>query len=137
MERESLNFYMQQADPKALSEICQSVERCAAVALLQEPTVQTLLVPVADPVTGGSFYSGEVLVTSAIAQVGTGKGWAMVLDENPELAAKIAILDAAFAAGVEREAVVALMEHGKKRYEQKARELAGQVEATRVSFDLM
>ena len=106
------------------------------MALLQEPTIQTLLVPVADPVRRQLLLRrgpGD----NCHRPGRDGKGWAMVLDENPELAAKIAILDAAFAAGIEREAVVALMEHGKKRYEQKARELAGQVEATRVSFDLM
>jgi alpha-D-ribose 1-methylphosphonate 5-triphosphate synthase subunit PhnG len=137
MERESLNFYLQQADPEALSEVCRRIETHSTVTLLQEPTLQTLLLPVADPVTEGSFFAGEVLVTSAIVQVADCKGWAMVMDEAPELARCVATLDAAFAAGMERQAVIALVEDGQNRHAQKTRELASQVEATRVRFDLM
>ncbi len=137
MERESLNFYLQQAEPETLGEVCRNVEKQAVVTLLQEPTVQTLMLPVDDPVNGGGFYAGEVLVTSAIVQVGDSKGWAMVMDENPELATRVAILDAAFAADIERAAITTLVENGRKGYQQRTRTLASQVAATRVSFDLM
>jgi alpha-D-ribose 1-methylphosphonate 5-triphosphate synthase subunit PhnG len=137
MEREHLNFYLQQADPKSLSDLCNKVEENAMVTLLQEPTLQTLLLPVADPVSKGSFYAGEILVTSAIVQVEESKGWAMVMDEDPELARSVAVLDAAYAADMERKAIIALVENGKIRHERKTQELASQVEATRVSFDLL
>jgi len=137
MEREHLNFYLQKADPKTLHNLCCKVEKSQPVTLLQEPTLQTLLLPVTDPVTKGSFYAGEILVTSAIVQVGSSKGWAMVMDEDPELAQKVAVLDAAYAADIEKEAIAALVEDGRKRYEHLTRELATQVETTRVSFDLL
>lgn len=137
MEREDLNFYLQQADPLALQELCQKVRERTAVTVLQEPTLQTLLLPVADPVSRGAFYAGEVLVTSAIVQVAGSKGWAMVIDEALELAGRIAILDAAFAADIERPAIARLAHDGRVRHAEKTRSLASQVAATRVSFDLM
>jgi alpha-D-ribose 1-methylphosphonate 5-triphosphate synthase subunit PhnG len=137
MEREHLNFYLQKADPVLLKSLCGRVEASQTVTLLQEPTLQTLLLPVADPVTRGSFYAGEILVTSAIVQIGSTKGWAMVMDEAPELAQRVAVLDAAYAADIEKEAIAALVENGRARYEQTTRELASQVETTRVSFDLL
>jgi alpha-D-ribose 1-methylphosphonate 5-triphosphate synthase subunit PhnG len=137
MERESLNFYLQQASTGALSELCLKVEEQTSVIVIQEPTIQTLLLPVADPVAKGSFYAGEVLVTSAIIQVEDKKGWAMVMDEAPELARQVATLDAAFAADIKCQEITALAEDGRKRHSKDTGELASQVEATRVSFDLM
>jgi alpha-D-ribose 1-methylphosphonate 5-triphosphate synthase subunit PhnG len=137
MEREDLNFYLQQADPQALAELCQKVEGQFVVTMLQEPTLQTLLLPVDDPVNRGSFYAGEILVTSVIVQVDGNKGWAMVLDEAPDLARRIAILDAAFASNIEGPAIAGLVEMGRMRHAERTGNLASQVAATRVSFDLM
>ncbi len=137
MEREHLNFYLQQASPNALRELCRLVEDSASVTVLQPPTAQTLLLPVADPVTDGCFYGGEVLATSAIVEVKGSKGWAMVIDENPEMARDIAILDAAYAAGIHRREIVTLARHGKRLHEDATAKLASQVETTRVNFDLM
>ncbi len=137
MEREQLNFFLQQADDKELSALCVRIEEEAEVELLQTPTAQTLLVPVQDPVNGGSFIGGEVLVTSAIVHVNEVGGWAMVMDDNPSLAVSVATLDAAFAAQVRLDEIVHLALRGKDLHEQKTRERTYRVECTKVAFDLL
>jgi alpha-D-ribose 1-methylphosphonate 5-triphosphate synthase subunit PhnG len=137
MEREQLNFYLQQADGAGLSALRGLIEEQEEVELLQKPTPQTLLVPVHDPINSGSFIGGEVLVTSAVVQVNAVGGWAMVMDDNPSLAISVAILDAAYAAGIRIDEIVLLALRGKDLYEQKNSEQKQKVESTRVSFDLL
>ena len=74
MKREDLNFFMQQVPAGELAELRQRIEERAAVRCVQQPTAQTLLVPVRDPVTGGAFLAGEVLVPSAIVTVDGSNG---------------------------------------------------------------
>lgn len=100
MEREQLNFYLQQIPVTEIISLRREIEDTATVELIQKPTSQTLLVPVHDPINEGTFLSGEVLVTSSIVRINNTNGWAMVMDDNPEQAVSIAILDAAFAANI-------------------------------------
>jgi len=137
MEREQLNYYLQHTDGKDIDSIQTSIEEQATVELIQKPTAQTLLVPVQDPITGGTFYGGEVLVTSAIAKVDGINGWAMVLDDTPQRAVSIAVLDAAFAAGILQQEIIALGLQGKEKLDQEQSKLNGNVQATRVAFDLL
>jgi alpha-D-ribose 1-methylphosphonate 5-triphosphate synthase subunit PhnG len=137
MEREQLNFFLQQVGVAGLSPLCAVIEAEAEVEVLQKPTAQTLLVPVHDPINGGSFIGGEVLVTSAIVQVNGTAGWAMVMDDNPLLATSVAMLDAAFAAGIRIDAIVILALRGKEGHEQKKDERNYRVKGTKVAFDLL
>ncbi len=137
MEREELNFFLQQADPDELLALCQKIEGRATVVKVKKPTPQTLLVPVTDPVNGGTFYGGEVLVTSALVQVNGVNGWSMVMDDNPELAQLVAVLDAALAAGIDEEEIVALAGRGQAIWTGRAAEEAAAVRATRVAFELL
>ncbi len=137
MEREDLNYYLQKVPAEELLTLCEKVNDEARVAIIQKPTRQTLLLPVKDPINQGSFYSGEVLVTSTIVQVNSENGWAMVLDENNDLSRAVAILDGAFAAGILRQEVLALAGKGKKIIGEEQAKINLKVEGTRVSFDLM
>lgn len=137
MEREELNFYLQHADPDELLALCQKIEGRAKVVQVKKPTPQTLLVPVADPVNGGTFYGGEVLVTSALVQVNGVNGWSMVIDDKPELAHLVAVLDAALASGTAKEEIYALASRGQAIWTGRAAEEAAAVRATRVAFELL
>ncbi|MCF8056390.1 MAG: phosphonate C-P lyase system protein PhnG [Desulfocapsa sp.] len=137
MNREELNFFLQQVDSDALFALVQKVQCCSEVQVIQQSTEQTLMLPVTDPVTQGTFYGGEVLVNSAIVRVNTVEGWAMVLDQHPTRALHIAILDGAYAAEVEKEAIVDLAGKGQKLHGQMNKDVDRQVASTRVSFDLM
>lgn len=137
MEREQLNYYLQQADEREVTALSTAVEEHAPVEIVQKPISQTLMVPIRDPINNGSFYGGEVLVTSAIVKVGEIKGWAMVMDDTPGRAVAGAILDGAFAAGILREEIAALARKGKALLDEKNGELNARVRATRVAFDLL
>jgi phosphonate C-P lyase system protein PhnG len=137
MEREQLNYFLQQVEIEELLALSDAVEKQAEVELLRKPTSQTLLVPVHDPINQGSFISGEILVTSALVQVNTINGWSMVMDDTPETAVSIAILDGAFAAGILSEEIQQLALRGKENTEKEQAELNTRVHATRVAFDLL
>ncbi len=137
MEREALNHYLQHVPVGELQDECEAVARCADVEFVGKPTPQTVLVPVRDPITGGAFFAGEVLVTSCIVRVNTVPGWAMVMDDHPELAGLVATLDAAFAAGVRSEEITALAENGCRVLAQQNDAMNRRTNATRVSFDLL
>lgn len=137
MEREQLNYCLQQAAEDEIFALHRRVEEQATVELIQKPVAQTLLVPVRDPINSGSFISGEVLTTSAIVQVNKVNGWAMVMDVNNELAIALAVLDGAFAAEILKEQVVALARQGEAAVEHQRAELNAKVKATRVAFDLL
>lgn len=137
MKREDLNYYLQKVPEADLFALCEKVAIKAQVVLMQKPTQQTLLLPVKDPITGGEFISGEVLVTSAIVQVNSVNGWAMVMDQRSKVARAIATLDGAFAAAIYTDQIMRLVEQGKNTLEEELAEENRKVEDTRVSFDLM
>jgi alpha-D-ribose 1-methylphosphonate 5-triphosphate synthase subunit PhnG len=137
MEREQLNYYLQHAGLDELLVLQKHIEEHANVELIQKPIAQTLLVPVRDPINQGSFISGEVLTTSAIVQVSEVNGWSMVLDQNHELAVAVAIMDGAFAAGIDKDEIIALARRGKENIEKEHAQLNARVKATRVAFDLL
>jgi len=137
MEREQLNYFLQHVAEEEITALRQAVEQLAPVELIQKPVAQTLLVPVRDPINNGQFISGEVLVTSAVVKVGEAKGWAMVMDDSPQRAVGGAVLDAAFAAGVCKEDIIALARKGQLLLEKEHSLLNARVKATRVAFDLL
>lgn len=137
MEREQLNFYLQQVDGSELFSLRNRIEHDAKVELIQKPVSQTLLVPVKDPINRGSFYSGEVLVSSAIVQVNSINGWSMVMDDDPELAVTIAVLDGAFSADVRKDEIIELARQGMEQIQARETEQNARINATRVNFDLL
>lgn len=137
MEREDLNFLLQNAPMEEINGLCDQIKERAAVKVVQKPTPQTLMVPVKDPINGGEFLGGEVLVTSAIVQVDGNNGWAMVMDDSSELALHLAIIDGAFGAGIAVDDIVRVGELGRWAYNTEKEKLNGQVASTRVAFDLL
>jgi alpha-D-ribose 1-methylphosphonate 5-triphosphate synthase subunit PhnG len=137
MEREQLNYFLQHAPSFQISDLCEEIGREATVELIQKPTAQTLLVPVHDPINKGSFISGEVLVCSAIVQVNGVNGWAMVMDDNPDLATSLAVLDGAYAAGIRKTDISYMAELGKGVIDKQNASVNARVNSTRVAFDLL
>lgn len=137
MEREQLNYYLQQVSQDDLDALCRNIEEVATVELIQKPTSQTLVVPVRDPINTGSFISGEVLVSSAIVQVNSCNGWSMIMDQDDKRAVAVALLDAAYTAEVMKTEILKLATHGKERVEEHNTLQNAKINATRVSFDLL
>jgi alpha-D-ribose 1-methylphosphonate 5-triphosphate synthase subunit PhnG len=137
MNREDLIFFLQQVAVHKLVSLAKKVEENGNVLIIQQPSTETLMVPINDPVTHGSFYAGEALVSSAIVQVNSVNGWAMVMDDRADLALTIAILDGAYGAGVEQDSIQRLAVQGKENHRQHMSKTEDKVAATKVSFDLM
>lgn len=137
MKREDLNYVLQHCDIEALKNLHQKIDQKTTITILQPPTSQTLLVPVKDPISEGEFYSGEALVTSCIVSIKDSKGWAMVLDDNKDLALYISSIDAVFESNLFEEEITGLYEKTLQKIKQENKALNQKVNSTKVSFDLM
>lgn len=137
MKREDINSLAQLVAKAELKKLYTKINEKHTIKVLTAPTEQTLLVPVKDPISGGEFYSGEVLVTSTIVSVDDVKGWSMVMDSNNKLSLYTAVLDASFEANIFKDEIKTLLKSAKKAEEKSNKEQNKKVNSTRVSFDLM
>jgi alpha-D-ribose 1-methylphosphonate 5-triphosphate synthase subunit PhnG len=78
-----------------------------------------------------------VLVTTTTVEVSGSKGWAMVMDDNPQLSMILSVIDGCFASGLYMDLIESLY-HSTIAWMAENREKINQmVNATKVSFDLM
>lgn len=137
MKREDVNSLAQLVKKEELKKLYKKINEKHSIKVLTAPTEQTLLVPVKDPISGGEFYAGEVLVTSTIVSVDDIKGWSMVMDSNEKLSLYTAVLDASYEANILKDEIKSILKDAKKSEEKKNKEQNKKVNSTRVSFDLM
>lgn len=137
MQREEINFLAQFAKKNDLKNLYEKIVKKSKVIVLSSPTEQTLLQPVKDPISNGSFYGGEILVTSCMVQVDGEKGWAMVMDIDKKKALHVATLDGAFAKGIMKDEIITLLENTSKKITKDKEEENRKINSTKVSFDLM
>jgi len=137
MKREALNYIFQCATKSSLEALFRKIEQKYTITVLQQPTSQTVLQPVIDPISHSPFYAGEILVTTSIVQVENAKGWAMVMDDNPKLSLMIAVLDACFEAGFYLEEMETLYTKTEQKIAKEVARNNQSIHATKVSFDLL
>jgi alpha-D-ribose 1-methylphosphonate 5-triphosphate synthase subunit PhnG len=117
--------------------------RAFAEALLADlPAVTVLLnrtglvmLPYTDTTQGTVFYLGEVLVSEARVQLGEVEGYAMVIGRDTLQALAIAILDAAYASGLHKSAILAFLNAQAAAQRGADERLLRQVQATRVEME--
>jgi alpha-D-ribose 1-methylphosphonate 5-triphosphate synthase subunit PhnG len=137
MKREDINYLSQLVDEKKLKSLYKKIKKEHNILVLTDPCEQTLLVPIKDPISNGSFYSGEVLVTSTIVEVNKEKGWSMVMDSNEKISVYTAVLDASFAQDIYKKEIEALLEEALRTKIKNEKYKNQQVNSTRVNFDLL
>ena len=135
--REDLNDILQHADDRELHALATMIRTDTEVRTLQNPTSQTLLLPVHDPICGSSFYGGEMLATAAVVEVAGKSGWAMVMDDKAELALDIATVDGAWAAGLYHGEITVLALKTVAQCTRRQQENDSRTATTRVNFDKM
>ena len=89
-----------EGDPALARAIVCEVERDGsqgAVAVLDEPREELVMVQVRETAQGGLFYLGEALMTSCRVRVGSSVGLGLVLGGDRCRAYELAVVDAAFA----------------------------------------
>lgn len=151
MQREDLNFILQSALLDELENLVGKIQEHFTLEILQNPTQQTLMLPVKDPISGGEFYAGEVLVTTSLVALldkdkasKKAQGFAMVLDDNPRHSLSIAIIDAYYGLSLElslqdsiTQEIQALVVKTQEKIKQAQILKNHEVDKTRVNFELM
>lgn len=100
MKRYERTRALVEGDPALARAIVCEVERDGsqgAVAVLDEPREELVMVQVRETAQGGLFYLGEALMTSCRVRVGSSVGLGLVLGGDRCRAYELAVVDAAFA----------------------------------------
>ena len=105
---------------------------------LDIPNDGLVMVEMREPARKTRFYLGEVLVTEAKAQVAGTAGLGIIAGDRPDDARKLAIIDAAFNAGLSETATwIDALEKEGLRLEREKQARATRLLETRVSFETM
>lgn len=95
-----------------------------------------VMLPYTDSVTGAAFHLGEVLVSEAHIALASGvEGYALVTGRDRVQALGIAVIDAAYRAGIEIARIEAFVSEQAAAQAAADRALLTQVEATRVELE--
>ena len=137
MKREELNYILQHSNIEALKKLYEDIDRKFGISVISKPSSQTILVPIKDPISGGEFYAGEVLVTSTIVEINKNKGWSMIQDDYKDLSLYVACCDAVFDTNEFNSEIIKLCQETKLELENKEKIVNKKVNSTRVNFDLM
>jgi alpha-D-ribose 1-methylphosphonate 5-triphosphate synthase subunit PhnG len=108
------------------------------VASVDEPRGALVMVKARETAKNGLFYLGELLVTEAKVQIEGHIGLGIIAGDEPEAARELAIIDAAFNAGLEEASGwdPRLMEE-EARIEAREADEAARIARTRVAFESM
>jgi alpha-D-ribose 1-methylphosphonate 5-triphosphate synthase subunit PhnG len=117
---------------KALAE--EIIPLLEPITVLENRTGLAML-PMRDPVAGATFFLGEVLLAEAWVRAGGAEGYAACLGRDLEQSLAVALLDAAYAGGVERAAIAAFAEREARAQAEEDAALLRQVAATRVEME--
>jgi len=126
------------ADIRVLQELAQKILVTAQrVEILQEPEPSLVMMEVNDPVAGGSFYAGEVLLTSCQVLVNGRLGCATAVGDDEERARASALLDAALEDPTTAPTLWDELEKEERRIELTHRAESALAARTRVQFETM
>lgn len=108
------------------------------IQVLRAPETCTVMMQAVDSVGQTPFYLGEVLMTEAAVAIDGKTGFGFALEDEPERAVCIAVIDAALAAGVpECGYIRGVIDDEAERISVLSRQEKGLVAATRVNFAIM
>jgi alpha-D-ribose 1-methylphosphonate 5-triphosphate synthase subunit PhnG len=104
------------------------------ISVLENRTGLAML-PMEETAHGEAFYLGEVLLAEARVRAGGAEGYAACLGRDLELALAIALVDAAYTGGHERDRIAAFVATQAAALAAADEALAAQVERTRVELE--
>lgn len=108
------------------------------VKTIEEPNYGLVMVKVRETAKKSLFYLGEVFVTECKVQIGGSLGIGIVKGDEPELARNLAVIDAAYHAGLkETEAWTEILMAEEKRIEERRKSDYRKLLKTKVSFETM
>jgi alpha-D-ribose 1-methylphosphonate 5-triphosphate synthase subunit PhnG len=108
------------------------------IQVLRAPETCTMMLQAVDSVGQTPFYLGEVLMTEAAVAIGGQTGYGFALEDEPERAVCIAVIDAALAAEVAMsEYIGKIIAAEAERIMTRRRQEKSLVAATKVNFAIM
>lgn len=108
------------------------------VKMIQEPENGLVMVKMRETAKNSLFYLGEVFVTEAKVQINEKLGIGIVSGNKPELSYWLAIIDAAYSAGLEEtRAWEKELEREETNINERIREQQAKIFNTKVNFDTM
>lgn len=108
------------------------------IQILQAPETCTVMLQATDSVGLTPFCLGEVLITEAAVSLDGVTGYGFVLEDEPEKAVCVAVIDAALQAGVAEENYIRVIIGAEElRIMERRKQETGLVAATKVNFAIM
>lgn len=138
MERSRRTRILVEGSPELRHRLGSQVAARRSVATVDDPRGALVMIKARETAKNGLFYLGELLVTEAKVQVEGRIGIGIVAGDEPEAARELAIIDAAFNAGLEEAAEweAALLEEEARILRREGIE-AARIARTKVDFESM
>ncbi|TDF94738.1 phosphonate C-P lyase system protein PhnG [Paenibacillus piri] len=138
MKRKQRTEMLINGSPDIVSALAGEIKSRYDVAVIEEPNHGLVMVKVRETAQKSQFYLGEVLVTECKVRVSGKIGVGMVKGDEPEKACDLAIIDAAYAAGLEETmAWSAILEAESSRLAEERAAFQAKVLRTKVDFETM
>jgi alpha-D-ribose 1-methylphosphonate 5-triphosphate synthase subunit PhnG len=135
MEQGELLTVLTRAPSEAVKALAEEIIPLLEPITVLENRTGLAMLPMRDPVAGATFFLGEVLLAEARVQAAGAEGYAACLGRDLEQALAVALLDAAYAGGVGRDAIAAFAERAARAQAEEDAALLRQVAATRVEME--
>ncbi|WP_078381926.1 phosphonate C-P lyase system protein PhnG [Sutcliffiella halmapala] len=138
MKKSRLTKILVEGEPSVLQYLASEVEKVATVQIERKPTTGLVMVQARDSVSEQPFYMGEILVTECTVSIEGKFGMGVVKGEEPERSYYIAVVDAAFNAGLSViTELIPTMEYEEQAIRNKHLKEAALVAQSQVHFDTM
>jgi alpha-D-ribose 1-methylphosphonate 5-triphosphate synthase subunit PhnG len=89
-----------EGDRELLRRLCEAAEAGGEVELVKQPEKSLVMTKARDSVSEQPFYLGEVLVTECTVAIRGAYGFGVLMGEDAERAYQLAVVDAAYHAGL-------------------------------------
>ncbi|RAV23059.1 phosphonate C-P lyase system protein PhnG [Paenibacillus contaminans] len=120
------------------AELAQQIKERYEVATVEEPNHGLIMVKVRETAQKSLFYLGEVFVTECKVEIAGRIGVGIVKGDEPQLAFDLAVIDAAYEAGLQETAAwQAKLAAEAERIEEQRLAYGEQVLRTKVNFETM
>ncbi len=129
---------MADGDLETWLSLAQAIAGRNPVEILLPPETCTAMLQTVDSVGDTPFYLGEVLMSEAAVSISGVAGYGFALEDEPQRALCIAIVDAALAAGVpDAPAIRRTLDGEAAKARERQRRYESLVAATKVNFAIM
>ncbi|TBL70523.1 phosphonate C-P lyase system protein PhnG [Paenibacillus thalictri] len=138
LKRSQITRILIEGDRQLLKRLCALVEETAEPVVVKAPEKSLVMSKARDSVSGQPFYLGEILVTECTVALGETHGFGLLIGEDAQSAYELAVVDAAFHAGLPVTANwTSLLEQEEQRIAKRRAEEQERIMKTRVHFDTM